>query len=144
MATIFDPQHERAELPDGSTGPWRDTLSGGGTRPKIYSPEEMDILLGGDRRQIDSLMLHTLNDLGQFLIMHDEDEVKFRAYFGEPKSIEVRAEWIHAQIARQKVRNAMMQRVVAQAGTAFLIAFLAFAGWAILDAIWNVMQQRHK
>ena len=94
---------------------------------KIYNDEEIDIFLAGDRREVDRLILHSLNGLAATLIPHAKNEEEFLKRVDELGGIETiraRASWVDVQIERQKIRNRMMEKVatshVVYASTAFI------------------------
>lgn len=102
--------------------------------PKVFTPEELDMILSasGDRRQIDTLIMHTVNNLAAVITQHVRKEDIFRAHMGDIERIRVRTDWVEAQIERQARRNRMMGRVaeamLIYALPLFLV-FIAIASW---------------
>ena len=65
---------------------------------KSYSEEEIDAFLDGDRRVIDRLLLHGLNNLAVVLIAHAEREEEIFAGMGSAETIKKRSDWIDSEI----------------------------------------------
>lgn len=88
--------------------------------PRIYGPEEIDILLNGDRREIDRLLLTSLNALAfAFLRFRDSEfrphiiqELAMTEALGEPKDVERRRKWLDAQIARESDLAILRKKVI--------------------------------
>jgi hypothetical protein len=102
-------------------------------RLKSYSEEEIDAFLDGDRRVIDRLMLHGMNNLAVVLIAHAEREEEIFAGMGSAEIIKKRNEWIDSQIERTRVRTDMMSKVATSTTTWALIAFVGY----LLHALWE-------
>ena len=106
---------------------------------KTYSDEEINILLDGDRREVDKLILHSLNSISTTLVPHIREENEVFKALGPPSEIRVRTDWIEMQIDKQKARNDMMRKVATAAlvwVVPLFLAFLAFAMWdAVIEAV---------
>lgn len=105
------------------------------TKPRILSEEEIELYLRGDRREIDRLILLSINRIAAMLIPHAERENKIAeqlAAIGGMDGIAERARFVDALIERQKARNQALWKV-AQSGIAWalpvLIGFIAMAVW---------------
>lgn len=110
-------------------------------RPRVLSDEEIELYLRGDRREIDRLILLSINRIAATLIPHAERENKIAeqlAAIGGMYGIAERARFVDALIERQKARNQALWKV-AQSGIAWalpvLIGFVAMA-------IWNAIKQK--
>ena len=112
------------------------------TTPKTYTPEEIELLLKGSDREIDRLILHSLNSITQVLIPH----VAILSEMGTAETIRLRSDWIDAQITKQEKRSKMMDRVIESAliwalPLACLLLFVWF-GDALLDAARHVLTKK--
>lgn len=110
-------------------------------QPRILSDEEIDLYLRGDRREIDRLILLSLNRLAATLIPHAERETRITEQIeaiGGMDGIAERARFVDALIERQKARNQMLWKV-AQSSVAWalpvLLGFFAMA-------VWNSIKQK--
>lgn len=110
-------------------------------RPRILSEEEIELYLRGDRREIDRLILLSINRIAATLIPHAERENKIAeqlSAIGGMDGIAERARFVDAMIERQKARTQAMWKV-AQSGVTWalplLIGFIAMA-------IWNSIKQK--
>ena len=113
---------------------------------KVYSAEEIEMFLKGDRREVDRLMIHSLNNLASVMIPHmaQEDDV-FKA-LGDPDVIRSRSAWIEAQIKKQEKRNRMMDKVTEStllwALPLFVLILFVWFGDSILDAARHALAKR--
>lgn len=107
----------------------------------LYSEEAIDAFLQGDRRDIDKLLLHGLNNLGIALLEHAEMEEKVFAAMGDVNIIRKRSDWIDSQIEKARITNEkslkrieMMEKV--KAGTAMwaVVAFLGYLSSVAFEA----------
>lgn len=99
----------------------------------VYSPEEIELFLSGDRREVDRLLITALNNIAGVLIPHAEREEKIFNAMGDPETIKSRAAWIDAQIDKQRLKNDMMRKV---ATSTLSWAAIIFIGW-MLVAVYN-------
>lgn len=104
---------------------------------KVYSPEEVDMLVHGEARDIDRILLHGVNNIAAVLIAHADHEEKILEVLGPVVEIKARVAWVDAQVRRQERRNAMMQKVAESSLAYALIAFLGFLAYAAWDSIVN-------
>ena len=102
---------------------------------KVYSPEEVNMLVRGDAHDIDRILLHGVNNLAAFLIAHASNEDQILEPLGTASEIRARVAWVDAQVKRQEKRNAMMQRVAESSLAYAFIAFLGFLAYASWDSI---------
>lgn len=110
-------------------------------KPRILSEEEIELYLRGDRREIDRLILLSINRIAATLIPHVERENKIAeqlAAIGGMDGIAERARFVDAMIERKKARTQAMWKV-AQSGVTWalplLIGFVAMA-------VWNAIKQK--
>lgn len=111
------------------------------TKLRILSEEEIELYLRGDRREIDRLILLSINRIAATLIPHAERENKIAEQFaaiGGMDGIAERARFVDAMIERQKARTQALWKI-AQSGVTWalplLIGFIAMA-------IWNSIKQK--
>ena len=108
----------------------------------IYSEEDIDIFLRGDRRDIDRLLLHGLNNLGIALIEHADREERLFAAMGDAEVIKKRSGWIDSQIDKARVlsektvaRIDMMNKVKSSTVVWAVIAFLGYLSHIATEGI---------
>lgn len=111
------------------------------TPPRILSEQEIELYLRGDRREIDRLILLSINRIAATLIPHAERENRISEQLeaiGGMDGITERAKFVDELIERQKARNQALWKV-AQSSVAWalpvLIGFVAMA-------IWNTIKQK--
>ena len=109
--------------------------------PRVLSDEEIDLYLRGDRREIDRLILLSINRISATLIPHAERENRIADQLeaiGGMDGIAERARFVDTLIEKQKARNEALWKV-AQSGVAWalplMIGFLAVA-------VWNAIKQK--
>lgn len=95
---------------------------------KTFTEGEIDMLLSGDRREVDKLLLHGINALSEALI----PSLGVISELGDTKGVRARIAWIDCEIEKQRVRTNMMRKVseslVIWAAIAF-VGFLVLGGW---------------
>ena len=102
--------------------------------PRILSEEEIDVFLKGDPKDVNRIILYSLNRLAAVLIPHAEQEEEWCDKFdtlGGFHSIKKRADYVDSLIKRNDTRTAMMQKVSESAVGWALIAFLGFLAMAV-------------
>lgn len=109
--------------------------------PRVLSDEEIELYMQGERREVDRLILLSLNRLAAALIPHTGREDAIYAQLeaiGGMEGIAARARFVDALIERQKARNQAMWKI-AQSGVTWalplLIGFVAVA-------LWNAVKQK--
>lgn len=107
---------------------------------KIYTPEEIDIFLSGDRREVDRLLLTGLNNIAGVLIPHVAKEEGVFEALGDVDVIRTRSAWIEAQIKKQEKRNQMMQKVTESTMAWALILFIGFIAYSVWDHVMDVVK----
>jgi len=88
--------------------------------PHIYTEEEIDIFLKGDRRAIDKLILTSINALAHtFLSYRDEEfrphireEQEMKDALGEPKEVAQRRMWLDLQIKKEMDRAKLRAKIL--------------------------------
>ena len=112
------------------------------TRLRNYTDEEIEMLLNGDKREVDKLLLHGISAIGAVLIPHIEKEDQIFEALGDIPTIRTRSEWIEAQIERQKTSNAMMRKI-AEAGLVMcVLGFIGFIGYSMMDFFVDTIRAR--
>jgi hypothetical protein len=89
---------------------------------KMFSDDEINMLLAGDRREVDKLLLHGINNLSASLI----PMVEIITELGTPDAVRKRREWVESQIENQRVKNDMMRKVSESAVIWAVIGFIGF------------------
>jgi hypothetical protein len=109
---------------------------------KIYTQEEIEIFLSGDRREVDRLLLHGINNLAVVLISHAEREEDIFMAMGSGEEVRARTIWIDAQVEKQRISNGRMQRVADSALAYALPLFLGFLALALWDSIVAALETK--
>lgn len=101
------------------------------------SDEEIEFFLHGDRREIDRLILLSINRIAAALIPHTDREKKLAEQLeqlGGMPAVAERARFVDALIDEKKARNGMMLKI-AQSSIAWALPFvLGFVAVAVWDA----------
>lgn len=108
--------------------------------PHIYTEEEIDLFLKGDRRAIDKLILTSLNALSSTFVAyrdnefrpHIREEQSMKEALGDPKEVTQRRMWLDLQIKKEmdraklraKILEASLLRVIPVAMMVMLIIFM--------------------
>lgn len=118
------------------------------TRLRTYTEEEIELLMSGEKREIDKLLLHGISSIAAVLIPHMEKEDEMWKALGDLPTIRLRGEWIDEQIARQKIKNAMMHKVVESSilwALPLLLLFFAISiGNELMEMIRTKLTMVHK
>lgn len=107
---------------------------------KVYSPEEIEFFMSGDRREVDRLLLHGMNNLAIVLVAHAKEEEAVFKSLGTPDVVKLRAEWVDAQIKTQALRNTMMNKIIESTSTWAVILFLGFTLKSIGEYIYSLLK----
>jgi hypothetical protein len=83
---------------------------------KIYSSEEIDLFLCGDRRNVDKLLLHGLNNIARILIPHIAYEDRIFDSLGTLEDIKIRKEWIDAEIRKKETAASFYEQMTLELG----------------------------
>ena len=105
-------------------------------KPKVFTDEEIEMFLSGDRRQIDRHILYSLNRIAAVLIPHVEGAKQLQQQveeIGGFGAIETRAEFVDSLIKRNNRISVAMEKVSQSTITWALIAFLGF----LASAVWH-------
>lgn len=98
---------------------------------KVYSEDEIEAIINGEPKDVYRVLLKGISSINDAVIPHLREEEKVFAAFGDPGMIKLRSEWITEQIAKQKNRNEMMQKI----GQASAVgAILLLIGWVATTA----------
>ena len=102
--------------------------------PKVFSDEEIEMFLTGDRRQIDRHILYSLNRLAVVLIPHCRREEAVDAKLedlGGFEAIIARAEYVDSLIKKNNRWADAFEKISQSTITWALIAFLGFLAMAV-------------
>ncbi len=106
--------------------------------PRILSEEEVELYLRGDRREIDRLILLSINRIAATLIPHAERENRITEQLdaiGGMDGIAERARFVDALIERQKARTQVLWKIAQSSVTWALPLMIGFVAMAVWDAI---------
>ena len=104
--------------------------------PRVLSEEEIEMYLKGERKEVDRLILYSLNRLASSLVPHVKSEADFMKRVEELGGVQVitaRAAYVDSLIRKNAVRSAMMEKV---SQSTLTWAFLAFCGFLALS-VWH-------
>lgn len=101
---------------------------------KIYTDDEIDVILSGDRRQVDRILIHGINGIAAIMISHIRDESEILHAIGDAESYRIRKEWIITQMDKERAKSAMMKRVSESAVTWALLLFLGFLAVSVANS----------
>ena len=93
---------------------------------KTFTDDEVTMLLSGDRREVDKLLLHGINNLSAALI----PLLDTISELGTTEKLRKRMDWIDVQIENQRVKNDMMRKV---SESALIWAAIGFLGFLLLS-----------
>lgn len=110
--------------------------------PRILSEEEIRLYLKGDRREIDRIILLSLNRLAANLIPHTrreeerilEQERVIKSLGGEA-AMAKRAKYVDSLIVQAEAKTRMMEKVAQSSALWILLPFLGFVASALWDAV---------
>lgn len=117
--------------------------------PTVYSPEAIEMLLDGSRRQIDKLLLQGLNDLTKSFVNfrdqefrpHVEEEKILQKALGEPAEVERRRLWLDLQIAKEescaKIRAKVLESTITKYVPVLLAALFIAAATGIIERTYD-------
>jgi len=110
--------------------------------PRVLSDEEIEMYLKGDRREVDRLILFSLNRLAACIIPHakreDERVVendRLIESLGGVEAMLKRAKYVDTLVKQSEAKTRMMEKVSQSSVTWALIAFFVF----ILSATWDAI-----
>lgn len=111
--------------------------------PKVLSGDEIELYLSGDRRQVDRLILTSLNRISTTLIDHTRREDGIWDAIDEIGGlvcVRTRAEFIDSLIERNKSRAAAWSKIAQSSSTWALVAVLVF----LAQAVWSHIKAQIK
>lgn len=118
-------------------------------QPRILSDEEIEMYLKGDRREVDKLILFSINRLAACLIPHaereeDREEAQDRLLksLGGVEMMVKRAKFVDASIAAVESRTRMMDKVTASSASWIVIVFLGFLAVSTWDSIVHALKAK--
>lgn len=121
-------------------------------KPHVLSDEEIDLYLQGDRRDIDRLILFSLNRLAaahevqtRQCAVHAAREAEWDRDvedMGGVDAIKDRAKFVNELIKRSVARRSMMEKVASSGVTWALIAFVLFLATSVWDSFVHAIKTR--
>ena len=112
--------------------------------PKVLSTDEMDLYISGDRRQVDRLILTSLNRISSALIEHikREDGVwNSIDDIGGLGGVKVRADFVDSLIRRNNRRAAAWDKIAQSSAVWALMAVLGFVALAVWQHIKDQLRR---
>jgi len=117
--------------------------------PRILSNEEIEMYIKGDRREVDKLILFSLNRLAACIIPHarrederDLERDKLLADLGGTDIMIKRAAYVDTVIKQAETKTRMMEKVTASSLGWALIAFLGFIAVASWEYVLQIVSFR--
>lgn len=113
--------------------------------PTVYSEDAIEILLDGSRRQIDGLLLKSLNNLNKTFVAfrdeefrpHVEEENIMKLALGDPVEVERRRKWLDLQIKKEEacanMRGKILESTLTKYVPVILVAVTIAAVTGIMD-----------
>ena len=111
--------------------------------PKVLSSDEIELYLSGDRRQVDRLILTSLNRISSTLIDHTKREDGIWDAIDEIGGlvgVRTRADFIDSLIDRNKSRAAAWSKIAQSSATWALLALLMF----LAQSVWTQIKAQIK
>ena len=111
--------------------------------PKVLSGDEIELYLSGDRRQVDRLILTSLNRISATLIDHTKRDDRMWDSIDEIgglMSIKTRADFVDSLITRNEKRAAAWGKIAQSSAVWALLAVLAF----LAQATWQHIKEQIK
>lgn len=108
----------------------------------LLTEDEIEFYLKGDRRDIDKLLLKSINKLTSLIVPHALSEERRDAAWnsaierlGGIAQIEARAHYVDALLEKQRARTAAFRKIAESTAFWALVLVLGF----IFSAIWNTV-----
>ena len=111
--------------------------------PKVLSSDEIELYLSGDRRQVDRLILTSLNHISSTLIEHTKREDGIWDAIDEIGGLEgvkTKSDFVDSLIERNKSRAAAWSKIAQSSATWALLALLAF----LAQSVWTQIKAQIK
>ena len=111
--------------------------------PRILADDEIELYLNGDRREVDRLMLYSLNRLAAALLPHITNENDFKAQLeqlGGIKGIIARAAYVDSLIKKNTAKAMMMEKVSQGTVLWVVLAFLGFVAMSVWDSLIHAIK----
>ena len=117
--------------------------------PHLLSDEEIEMYLKGDRREVDRLILFSINRLTAVILPHavredarDAASDKLLADLGGEDALMRRADFVDSLIENQKAKKRMMEKVSSSTVVWALLVFLGFVAAAVWEHISTVLKAK--
>ena len=115
----------------------------------LLSEEEIEFYLKGDRRDIDKLLLKSINRLTSIVVPHAvKDDKRAEAWalaierLGGLGKIEERAVYVDALLEKQKARTAAFRKISESTALWALLIVLGFIAKALWDSVLAAVKTR--
>ena len=117
--------------------------------PFALSDEEIELYLNGDQRDIDRLLLKSINRLTALIVPHVKADASMEeawndaiARLGGLKRIEERATYVDALLEKQRNRSAAFRKISESTVLWALVVVLGFVLKALWDAVLTAVKVR--
>lgn len=111
--------------------------------PRILADDEIELYLNGDRREVDRLMLYSLNRLAAALLPHITSENDFKTrldQLGGIDGITARAAYVDSLIKKNTAKAMMMEKVSQGTLLWVILAFLGFVALSVWDSLIHTIK----
>lgn len=111
--------------------------------PRILADDEIELYLNGDRREVDRLMLYSLNRLAAALLPHIMSENDFKTrldQLGGIEGIAARAAYVDSLIKKNTAKAMMMEKVSQGTVLWVVLAFLGFVALSVWDSLIHAIK----
>lgn len=118
--------------------------------PRIYTEEEIEFFLSGDRKAIDKLLLTSLNSIAAAFIEfrdsefrpHVEEEKILQKAIGSPEDVKRRRIWLDLQIDKAqtcaRVRAKIWEATLTRYVPVVLVAFIGAVATGLLEHAYDL------
>lgn len=117
--------------------------------PHLLSDEEIEMYLKGDRREVDRLILFSINRLTAVILPHavredarDAASNRLLADLGGEDALMRRADFVDSLIENQEAKKRMMEKVSSSTVVWALLVFLGFVAAAVWEHISTVLKAK--
>lgn len=105
---------------------------------KVFTDEEIVMLLSGDRREVDKLLLHGINNLSAALM----PRMNVISELGTADTVRTRMEWIDQQIENQRLKNEAMRKIIESTVIWAVILMLGFLATSVFSSLVEVLRSK--
>lgn len=114
------------------------------SHPKVFSDDEIEMFLSGDRRQVDRLILTSLNHISSTLLDHTKREDSIwdsLEEIGGLEGVKTRADYIDSLIKKNTNRAAAFGKIAQSTAVWAVIVVIVFVANALWQHILSSLKQ---